>query len=113
MKIDNIWLDCKFLEFLYGEIRFLIVANLLNLEPFGLSFPNGGSIYFMSFRVGHGGIFKEYLCQNAGTDCRSSTRELRNHRCPCGPAGAFTALAFMSCLSLCVFYCRSTVHTIL
>ena len=43
MKIDNIWLDCKFLEFLYGEIRFLIGANLLNLEPFGLSFPNGGS----------------------------------------------------------------------
>ena len=41
--VTYIWLGCKFLEFLYGVIRFLIAANLLNLEPFGLSFPNGGS----------------------------------------------------------------------
>ena len=31
----------------FGEIRFLIGANLLNLEPFGLSFPNGGSTFFL------------------------------------------------------------------
>ena len=43
MKIVDIWLDCKFLEFGYGEMRFLIGVNLLNLEPFGLTFPNGGS----------------------------------------------------------------------
>ena len=42
-KIDSILLDCKFLEFSCDKIRFVNGAHLLNLEPFGLSFLNGGS----------------------------------------------------------------------
>ena len=42
-KMPKILLDDTFPEFSFGKIRFLVDFNLLTLQPFAVSFPNGGS----------------------------------------------------------------------
>ena len=42
--MPKILLDDKFPEFSFGKLRFLVYFKLLTLQPFAVSFPNGGSI---------------------------------------------------------------------
>ena len=42
-------LDDEFHEFSFGIIRILIGFYLLNLWAFAVSFPNGGSTYFLIY----------------------------------------------------------------